>query len=394
MQYQIFGHTHKRFDWVHTIFDEQFARHGEIGASLCVWHQGQCVVDLWGGYQDLKAGIPWKENTLTNVFSVTKGLVALCFLMLVDRGLIEYDDLVVRYWPTFADHDPQKANITIRMLLNHRSGLLGFREALTWEELQDDVRLQARLEREPLAWEANQKQGYHGVTFGLYSKILFQAICQESIGQFLAREVVHPLQADVYLGLPTDLYDRCAPIFPTQPFDVLTGIIPQLATQSREGKFFRSVLLGGAAKLAFGQPAYLGAKGLKNFNSLAVKQVELPWANAQANARGIATIYNALLTDHCLVKPESLAQIMQRQSWADQDEVLRKPMGFSLGFVKEQTELFSPNQVSFGHPGAGGALGWADPQEKLAIGYVMNRMGYHVRSPRALNLCHAIYKCL
>jgi CubicO group peptidase (beta-lactamase class C family) len=394
MQYEIHGTTTEAFANLRSVFYDQFASHGEIGASVCMWHRGKRVVDLWGGYQDLEAKIPWQANTMTTIFSCTKGLVASCFLLLVDRREIKYDDLVSKYWTTFAQHDPQKEKITIRMLLNHRSGLLGFREPLIWEDLQDDEIIRERLEKEPLAWPADSQQGYHGVTFGLYTKILFQAIRQESIGKFLAREIATPLKADVYLGVPNHLLKRCAPIFPNQLFDILTGVVPQLVRNTREGNFFRAILSGKPTKLAFGEPSYLGGKALHNYNRNEVKQMQFPWANAQASARGLAQVYQALITENKLINKSTLTPVKTRQSWSDLDHVIRKPMGFTLGFVKEETCLFSPNQSSFGHPGAGGALGWADPDAELVIAYVMNRMGYHVRSPRALNLCHAAYQAI
>jgi len=127
--------------------------------------------------------------------------------------------------------------------------------------------------------------------------------------------------------------------------------------------------------------------------------MELPWANGLGNARGLARVYGALASGGALdgvrlVRPETLEPLKQRQSWVEQDRVLRKPMGFAQGFIKEETRLFSPNPAAFGHPGAGGVLGFADPDEALGIGYVMNQMAHQVRSPRAIELCHALYRCL
>ncbi|MEZ4465931.1 MAG: serine hydrolase, partial [bacterium] len=131
-------------------------------------------------------------------------------------------------------------------------------------------------------------------------------------------------------------------------------------------------------------------------NTLRVRRMELPWCNGVGSARGLARVYQALVaggtTDGVtLARPESLAAVHPRQSWSERDEVRRKPMGWSQGFIKEETRLFSPNPAMFGHPGAGGALGMADPTADVALGYVMNKMGPYVRSPRALALCHALY---
>ena len=398
MRHPIHGQVSPQFRDVYSTFEDNFNLRGEIGASVCVWHKGRKVIDLWGGFADLEAHRPWTADSLTTIFSCTKGLVALCFLILVDRGVCDYDAPIVEYWPSFARaDDPRAASITLRTLLNHRAGLVGIQDPLSLEEISDIEALRGRLEREPFAWTPNTDQGYHGVSFGLLTRVLFQQITGESIGTFLHREVTEPLKVDVFLGLPPNRHeDRLAPIFPNSPRDLLWGVLPRVFfSNNTEGRFFRGALNSKSdTALAFGQPEALGARGLKRFNAAEVRALELPWANAQASARGLATLYRAMLTSGRLFAPEQLSALKERQSWTERDRVLRKPLGFSQGFIKEETHLFSPNIESFGHPGAGGALGWVDPKEELAIGYVMNRMGYQVRSPRALALCHSIYRSL
>ena len=139
--------------------------------------------------------------------------------------------------------------------------------------------------------------------------------------------------------------------------------------------------------------------GIQNYNREDVHSLELPWCNGIANARGLARVYAALanggeIDGVQLVKGESLNPVMERQSWSDNDRILRKPMGWSQGFLKEEANMFSPNNESFGHPGAGGALGWCDPLSKISIGYVPNKMSFHIRSPRARALASAVYRCI
>jgi CubicO group peptidase (beta-lactamase class C family) len=391
------------FERVRRAFEENFERHGEVGAALCVRREGRVVVDLWGGSADPAAGRAWEADTLTNSFSCTKGLVAACFLRLAAQGRFDYDAPLARYWPELAAPargpgahaawEEARATLTGRHLLNHRAGLLGVRAPLTLDDLEDRALLSARLAAEPLAWRPGDAQGYHAVTFGLYAGELFWRVAGESVGAFLRRELAEPLGADVHLGLPAALDARCAPIIPGGARDLLCGILPSLLRGTTEGRFFRGVLRGGDAARAFGQPAALGARGLHNFNTPRVRRLELPWANAAASGRGLATFYAGLLEGR--VAPlAALAPLRARQSWSERDRVVGKPMGFTQGFLKEGAGVFSPNEASFGHSGAGGALGWCDPDAGLAIGYVMNRMGYHVRSPRALRLCDAIYACL
>jgi CubicO group peptidase (beta-lactamase class C family) len=402
-QHRAHGEVTPRFEGVRRAFQESFDHHGEVGASLCVWHEGQRVVDLWGGSADPVSGRPWEPNTLTTSFSCTKGLVATCFLRLADQGRFDYDAPLSRYWPELAipavgphahsERERARDQITGRQLLNHRAGLLGLRAPLTLDDLEDPLTLSARLAAEPLAWRPGEAQGYHAVTFGLYAGELFRRVAGESVGSFLTREVTGPLSADVHLGLPAELEARCAPIIPTQRTDVIFRILPNLLRSTTEGRFFRGVLSGGDAALAFGQPAELGARGLRNYNTSRVRALELPWANAMASARGLSAIYAGLIEGR-VVSKEALRPLRERQSWSERDRVVGKPMGFTQGFLKEGAGVFSPHISSFGHPGAGGALGWCDPEAGLAIGYVMNRMGYHVRSPRALRLCEAIYASL
>ena len=244
------------------------------------------------------------------------------------------------------------------------------------------------------------QQGYHGVSFGLYTGALFKKITGVSIGTFLKTEVAQPLKADIYLGLTPQeeesLATRLCPIYPNQLRDILFGVLPNaFGRRTLEGRFYRRVLRKNSdAAFAFGQPVELGARALHNFNTSRVKRLELPWANAQGSARGLASVYQGLLTPDRLVSTQALEWVKPVASWAETDAVLPKPLGFTLGFIKEEPHLFSPSPESFGHPGAGGALGLADPQNQIALGYVMNRMGYHVRSPRALALCHAVYRCI
>lgn len=396
------GDCAERFAPVRRAFLENFERRGERGASLCVWYQGERVVDLWGG--QTAQGQAWEADSLTTLFSCTKGVAAMALLKLVERGALELDEPVSRYWPELGvpvegegaepSFEALRPSFSVRTLLNHRAGLVGLRQPLSLDELEDPARVAQRLEREPLAWRPGERQGYHAITFGLLVAELFRRVAGEPLGGFISRELTGPLGADLYLGLPPEHDERCVEIIPNGPRELLTGIIPNLLVgQGNEGRFYRGALFGGPGKLAFGQPEALGARGLKNFNSPRVRRMELAWANAMGSARGLARLYQGLIAGE-LVDLKLIEPLKERQSWREPDVVIRKPMGFSQGFVKEQTSLFSPHEEAFGHPGAGGALGWADPREGLAIGYVMNKMGYQVRSPRAIALCHAVYESI
>ncbi|MBL4633947.1 MAG: serine hydrolase, partial [Kofleriaceae bacterium] len=216
----------------------------------------------------------------------------------------------------------------------------------------------------------------------------------------LDREVRKRLNADVFLGLPADEEARVSDIFPVSGSDRLFKILPRLLFSRRtEGRVYRKVLFGGDSATAFKHPRDLGIHGVKNFNLASVHAMELPWGNGIGNARGLAKVYAALacggkIEDTRLVSEQAITPLLERQSWSDRDRVLCKPQGWSQGFAKEDTKIFSPNKESFGHPGAGGALGWCDPTQQLSIGYVPNKMAFHIRSPRARALVAAAYRSL
>ena len=395
----VHGESAPGFEPVQQVFADSLRRGEEWGGGVCVWHAGQVVVDLWGGDADRARGLPWTRDTLTTIFSSTKGLVALAFLMLADRGRLDYDAPVARYWPELAAHG--KGAITVRMLLDHRAGLVARDAPLTLDQLEHHPDEVARLlAAQAPRWEPGTDQGYHAITFGLYAAELFRRVACESLGTFLAREVARPLGADVYLGLPPELEHRVAHNHPATWSERLLRIVPKLLFDPRrDGRVYRQVAFGGDAAHAFGNPRELGPRGIENFNSPRVHRLELPWGNGIASARGLCRVYAALanggsLDGVTLVRPAALAPLAARESWSERDRVLRKPLGWTQGFLKEERGMFSPNPASFGHPGAGGALGWCDPGARLAIGYVTCKMDHRVRSRRARALAAATYRCV
>ena len=393
------GHVAPGWERVRDTFRASFERGEERGASVAMFLDGEPVVDLWGGFADVERARPWERDTLTTVFSCTKALVAVCFLALHERGLVDYDAPVVRYWPEFAQGG--KEQITVRTLLGHRAGLHALDTRVGLDDIEHRLEwVDEVLARQAPAWSPGRDQGYHGVTYGLYGGALFRRIAGESVGTFLRREITDPLEADAFIGLPVTREIRVAINYPTTTRERLTKVVPDvLFRDTTEGRVFRSVARGGDARGAFANPPELGPAGLPNFNTRRVHALELPWGNGVANARGLGRIMAALsrggeLGGVRIMRPETAALATPRDGWSTRDRVLQKPLGWTLGFLKEETHLFSPNPESFGHSGAGGALAWCDPTRKLAIGYAMNKMDHHIRSPRAVALCHAAYACL
>lgn len=310
--------------------------------------------------------------------------------------MLDWDAPVATYWPGFATGG--KHAITVRTLVDHRAGLVGLDEPLTMDDCllpERRRRVVAALEQQRPAWEPGTAQGYHAITFGMYVRELFERITGDDLGAFLRRELFEPLDADVSLGTPPELDARIATLYPPRTATrVLRMIGAGLRGGTTEARLFRAVL----GRRSLPRIAFLNPRqgGVAEYNSPRVRRAVLAWASATASAHGLARAYVPFASGgtafgRTYVRPETLLPIHAREGWSDRDLVLQKPIGWSRGFVKEQTTMFSPNPESFGHPGMGGALGWCDPVAGLSIGYVMNRMDWRVPSPRAVALCHAIY---
>jgi len=396
--FTVHGSVKPGFESVEAAFRENFERRGEVGASACAWFEGEKVVDLWGGLADLESGRPWDEGTLAITFSVTKGLVALCLLMLADRGKLDYDRPVADYWPEFGAHGKQA--ISVRDLLNHRAGLAVVDESLTLEDWCRADRVGPVLAKQRPTWQPGSDQGYGAISAGAYAAELFRRIAGCSVGRFFADEVARPLAADAYIGLPADLEPRVATTYPAKFGVRQLSLLPEVLTgRTVEGRIVRAMLdKRSFTRRAFGNPD-MGRGGLRRFNDPDVHALEVPWAGGIASARGLAEVYAALAhggshRDVSLCSADSIDALRERQSWSERDRVMLKPLGFSQGFLKDALHVFAPTADAFGHPGMGGALGLADPSRKLAFGYVMNQMDMRVRSPRCLALCHALYGCI
>jgi len=383
------------FERVAQQFSRHFASAEEVGAGLCVYHRGEMVVDLWGGLADPVSRTPWSADTLSVVFSVTKGLTAIALNLAAERGAFEWDAPVAQYWPGFGQSGKQA--ITVRQLFNHQAGLAALSTPLTLAQYCDPAQrlaVRAALERQAPAIPA--AQAYHALSFGMYADHFFEIACGESVGTYLHREWLDPLGADVFMGTPAAQDHRVATLLPVKNGARLGQMLwAAVRGGSTEANVARSVLRGGLAKQALTNPA----GDVAEYNAEPARRCCLPWASATASARGLARAYlpwsvGGHWQGREWISPATLEQVTGRQSWSERDLVLGKALGWSQGFLKEEAGVFSPNPESFGHSGIGGPLGWCDPGAQLAIGYTLNRSDWRVRSPRALALCAAIYACL
>jgi CubicO group peptidase (beta-lactamase class C family) len=395
---EILGSCQKKFFPVRTVFEDNFNKNDEIGAGLCLYHKGIKVIDIWAGYKNLERKEPWTEDTMVPFFSVTKGLAALCILTLADKKKIDYDKSVSYYWKDFANKGKEK--ITVKDLLEHKAGLHALDKQLKIEDFYErsDKVYQALIDQRP-RWRAGEKQAYGAQIWGAYIAELFYQITGESAGTFFNREISKKMGLNIFLGLPKEKESDVAKVYPVSNWDRIRLLFPHfLHGNDSEGRTVRAILKGNSeAGKAYTNP-WTGSKGLNVFNDPELHAHELLWANGIGDARSLARIYNVFVLGGKDGKVKfansSLLKQLSAKNELMYDEVIHKPIGWNLGFQKEEIGLLSPNEEAYGHMGMGGSLGFADPKAKFAFGYVCNKMNYRTRPDKTLSLCKAVYKCI
>ncbi|MFN2374988.1 MAG: serine hydrolase domain-containing protein [Candidatus Binatia bacterium] len=380
----IHGSTDPRFSRVREAFADNFATHNELGAAVAVVIGGRVVVDLWGGFADESRTRAWERDTLVNVFSVGKGVLALGALMLVERGLLHLDAPVARYWPEFAAAG--KEAITVRELLSHRAGLPAVREVLEDGAIYDWSRMTTALAAQAPWWPPGTRHGYHVNTFGFLVGELLRRISGKSPGAFLKSELTGPVSADFLVGVGEDDDRRIA--------DFIWN--PELAEVPTPD---RSILSDAHLMMLHTYFNPRGASGHGTVNTTAWRRAEYPSTNGHATALGIAKTYavvagGGVAGGRRLVGRELLEEAAREHS-AGEDAVLGRPSRFGLGFQLAPLERpIGPNPGVVLHFGAGGALGFADPVAEIGFGYAMNRMGPRLANPTNRSLVEAVYACL
>ncbi len=377
------GWCDARFSAVREQFGLNFAERGESGAAMCLSVDGSTVVSLWGGWTDRECRQEWSADTLVNVFSVGKGMLAVCAARLAGLGQLDPDAPVTRYWPEFGAAG--KDEITVRQVLSHQAGLPALREQLPAGSGLDWPRMTSLLAAEAPWWQPGSGHGYHVNTFGYLAGELIRRITGPSAGEFLRAEVAGPLGADVHIGLRAAQHGRVAEFRWPQP-----GI----DTAAERGDPVPGNRMSQHAY--FNPPDFSGA-GI--VNTAAWRSAEIPSANAHATAAGIARIYTALAAGGVIagvriVSGTALAAAAQEQVYGE-DLVLGRPSRFGLGFQLTHAERrLGHGPRCYGHFGAGGSVGFCDPDARLAFGYVTNQMGPRWRNPRNKALVDACYACL
>ena len=374
----VHGHCEPRFQAVRDVFEHNLREGLDLGASVAFTLDGEPVVDLWGGFLEFDREAEWERDTLVNVYSTTKGMTAICAHRLVEQGKLDLDAPVAAYWPEFAQAGKQE--LPVRWLLSHKAGLPAVRKPLPHGALYDwETMTSALAEQEPW-WEPGSQHGYHAITYGYLVGEVVRRISGQSLGAFFRDHVAKPLDADFHIGLAAEHDARTSRLHgqlvsrgdggkgaPKLPDDV-----PASLRQFLQDMGDPTTMTGAA----FSNPAQ--KRG--DVNTREWRAAEIPAANGHGTARAMARIYGALARGgevdgvHVL-EPETLDAAITEQAFGPDAVLGGLPMRLGLGFMLRQPFMpLSPSPRAFGHPGAGGSIGMADPDAKVGFGYTMNKM--------------------
>ncbi len=375
------GTCEPRFARVREAFAGSFAN-GEVGASVSVYVDGRPLVDLWGGHSDRERSRPWTRDTIANVYSTTKGMTAICANRLVEQGKLDLDAPVARYWPEFAQAG--KERIPVRWLLSHQAGLPALSKTVTREGRFDWGYMTDALAAQKPWWEPGTKHGYHALTFGYLVGEVVRRVDGRSLGAYFKDEVARPLGLDFWIGLPDSEHARAADMIPAPPGAPNLFANAAANPESLVGRVFGNPLL---------EPG--------SVNTREWRRAEIPAANGHGTARSLARVYGALAVGGTLdgvqvLSREQIERASSEQVFGDDEVLAPIPTRFGLGFMLTQPMIpFGPNPRSFGHPGAGGSIAFADPDARLGFGYVMNQMQMGLGGDaRGFALIREVYEAL
>ncbi|MFD5912094.1 serine hydrolase domain-containing protein [Streptomyces massasporeus] len=377
------GTVAEGFEPVREAFVRNFETLGDRGAAVAVYRDGHKVVDLWGGTRDVDGTAPWERGTAQVVRSATKGVAAAVLLLLHQRGQLDLDAPVGHYWPEFKARG--KERVLVRHVLNHRAGLPVLDRPLTPQEALDPLRGPAALAAQAPAWEPGTDHGYHALTYGWLLDELVRRITGQSTGQWLASQVTGPLGLDLWLGLPESEAGRVGRVGRVE------GAEPTGGLRARPK---RSVTEAYEDPDSLTRRAFAAISPFPDQNDPAYRASALPATNAMATADGLARFYATLIGDTAgsarLFTPETV-ELARAEESAGPDRVLVVGTRFGLGYMLHGSASPFLTPGSFGHPGRGGALGFADPETGIAFGYVTNGFRKTVTAdPRAQGLVRAV----
>jgi CubicO group peptidase (beta-lactamase class C family) len=377
----ISGYCDQQFSAVEVAFRENFVNRGEIGAAVSVSLRGQVVVDLAGGWQDAAATKAWTADSLVNLFSVGKGFLATLAAMAVDRGLLDFQRKVIDYWPEYGQAG--KEHTTVAHLLSHQAGLPALRQRLPMGAMLDWEFMLHSLEGASPWWKPGSAQGYHVNTFGFLVGELLARVTGLRPGELLQQWIAKPLGIDLFFGVPRDEQFRIAEfLWPYPPPGEGTPELAGLELMRHN---------------AYWNPS--GFSGAGVVNSEAWRSAEIPSTNGHGSARAVERLYAALAAggrcdDIQIVNSGALRASCEEIIYGS-DLILERDGRFAAGFQLTQLDRpLGPGASGFGHFGAGGSLGFCNPESGIAMGYVMNQLGPRWQNPRNRALIDATFSSL
>lgn len=372
------GEFNEQYQKVVDAFVNNFEHEQDIGASFCLFRDGEKVVDIWGGYRDGARSKPWEKDTLVNVWSTTKGMMALSVARLVDQGLLDYRAPVSQYWPEFATAG--KADITVAQVMSHQAGLCGTSRAVSQDEFVDTDFMAELLASEPPHWEVGTRSGYHALTIGPLTDELCKRVTGKRLGEYFRDEIAKPLGLDFHMGLPLEEHHRVA--------ELVHDGNPQSGGPENFNEYMELALNNIPVEPSIGNRTDWRIQGT-------------PSAGGQGNARSVAQVYSALACDQ---KLDGVQLISKRALDAatevqieNEDLVLRVHVLWGNGWVVNgSTGIYGPSPTAFGHGGWGGSFAYADPENRLGVAYTMNFMREFGDQPdaRIVGLMQSIYESL
>jgi CubicO group peptidase (beta-lactamase class C family) len=384
----ISGHVSPDFEPVRTAFIENFAKRHELGGACCAYVHGEKVVDIWGGLRNKQTAESWDRDTMVIIWSATKGLAAMTLALAHSRGWLDYEERVCAYWPEFAQQG--KERVTVRQLLAHQAGLFAFDEPVDASVVADPDRLAAVLARQKPTWEPGTRQAYHALTLGFHEGELLRRVDPQhrTLGRFFQDEIASPLGLDLYIRLPDTIPNsRLATLTPPSRLQMLTGFPLRFAleTLSRRSNIYRALVVNPGSGICLDQ------------ERVYARNLEVPSGGAVGTAQAVARAYSEFATGgHALgLRDETLRLLAAPAIPASRgfyDECMKAEAAFSLGFMKPSKGLPFGSPSSFGSPGAGGAMGFADPETGVGYAYVTSQMGTDLSGdPRDVALRDALY---
>jgi len=388
---EIHGFVASGFGAVREAFEQNFAERNELGGGCSVFLNGEKVVDLWGGYRDMETLEPWDEETMVVVYSTSKGLAAMTLALAHSRGLIDYDEKVAAYWPEFAQSG--KGDVTVRQLLAHQAGLFAFDETVDAATVADPDKLAEVMAQQKPAWKPGERQAYHAISLGFYEGELIRRVDPQhrSLGQYFHEEIALPLGLEAYIRLPRDIPNsRLAVIDRPGMLEMIMSFPPMLTIDSLNPRsnIYRALVTNPGSEIVHDEETVYS------------RELEVPSGGGVSTAAAIAKVYGVFASGgkELGLKRATLDLLAAPAIPSENgfyDECMRGEAKFSLGFMKPCEAWPFHEPQAYGHPGAGGSMGFADPVNGIGYAYVTNRMGTSLTSdPRDIALREAVYRCV